>query len=386
MCSGNARGGLAAARQLTRAGWSVSAATVDTRGLLAWSRMTRMVFHVPPPERDLDAFIAATSAAIESSGSELVLPGSDAELVALSRERARIDAVVPLADDAIVRRSIDKLEVVRAAVKVGMRAPTTVPASREALARAAYPVVVKSRFHWLPEHGGAAPSRLDAAVCRDLGSATAYAEEMRRRGGEPLLQEVVEGDPVNVHVVTDRAGAVVSMLQQDSARLFYPPGAGVRVRSVVVPLDSSLADGIPLLMRELGWFGFAGLAFLRGADGIPRLIDFNGRIPSNLEASAGAGLDCMTIWTALATNRPLPPIPAPTLGKRFQVLETDLRRALHERRGGLLRDIVGTLAYAPGAQHTVTKWDDPLVVVRYSVRLLLESRYARKLLRTRTGR
>jgi hypothetical protein len=145
-----------------------------------------------------------------------------------------------------------------------------------------------------------------------------------------------------------------------------------------VPLDRDLQAGIPALMRELGWFGFAGVAFQRGADGVPRVIDFNGRLPSNIEASAGAGSRHIEAWAALATGRPAPPLDGVRLGMRFQWLEGDLRRALRERRGGLVRDLTTTLAYAPRAQHTVAKWDEPTLVVRYAVRLLRESLTARR--------
>ena len=376
--SGNPRGTFAAARYLRRAGWSVSIGTADTRGPASWSRATVGVYEVTPVERGLDAFLASTVEAVRASRSKVVLPGSDAELLALSHGRDRIPAIVPLADDAVVRRSVDKLELVRAAQDVGLPAPETASADDETLQRVRYPVVIKSRFHWLPEHSADAPTRLDATVCGDPATARARVEEMERFGGEPLVQELVDGTPVGVHLVSDRSGDVLAMLQQDSAPLFYPPRAGVRVRSITTPLDPALEPGIRALMRELGWFGFAGLAFLRGDDGVSRLIDFNGRVPSSLEASAGAGANYVPVWAAMAIDRPVPPIPRPQLGKRFHNLECDLRRALRERRGGLLRDLAGTLAQAPRAQHTIAKWDDPLVVVRYSARLLRESWSARR--------
>ena len=376
--SGNPRGVLAATRYLSRGGWTVSLGTADVGGLPSWSRATDGVHPVPPVQRGLDAFLAGAAEAVRVSRSEVVLPASDADLMGLSRGRDRIPAIVPLADDEVVLRSVDKLELVRAALRAGLPAPDTEPAEDRALAGARYPVVVKSRFHWLPEHAGDAPSRLEAELCADRASARAVAERMRRAGGEPLVQEFMDGEPVNVHLVTDRDSRTLSMVQQDGAALYFPPGAGRRTRSVTVRLDRELEAGIPALMRELGWFGFAGVAFQRGADGVPRLIDFNGRLPSNIEASAGAGSRHMEAWAALATGRPTPPLDGVRLGMRFQWLEGDLRRAIRERRGGLVRDVATTLAYAPRAQHTVAKWDEPTLVVRYSARLLRESLTARR--------
>jgi predicted ATP-grasp superfamily ATP-dependent carboligase len=381
--SGNVRGGLAAARYLTRAGWWVAAATLDAHGPVAWSRATRVVYPIPRVESGLDAFVEATIEAVRDSRCEVVLPVGDAELLAISHARAAIPAVVPYADDAVVRRSVDKLELVRAAHGVGLLAPETVPAHGAAIENAWYPILVKSRFHWLPDHPTGAPSRLNPVLVEDPSGARAAVDEMMRAGTQPVLQEIVDGTPVNVHIVVDRSGKTLTMTQQDGPQLFYPPRVGTRVRAVVNEIDQVFETGIPALLRELGWFGFVSLAFLRSATGAPYLIDLNGRIPANLEASAGAGPNCMAVWAALATGRSHARIPPPMVGKRFQNLEGDLRRALHERRGGVIRDVGGSLAYALRAQHTIAKWDQPSIVVRYSLRLLRESRYARALGRSR---
>src|SRR5688500_11180788 len=97
--SGNPRGVLAASRYLHRSGWTVSLGTADIGGLPSWSRATDGVHPVPPVQRGLDAFLTAAAEAVRASRSELVLPGSDADLVALSRGRDRIPAIVPLAED-----------------------------------------------------------------------------------------------------------------------------------------------------------------------------------------------------------------------------------------------------------------------------------------------
>lgn len=363
--SGNPRGTLAAARDLSRAGWTVSVGSADTSGLVSWAKSVHSMHPVPQVERGLDAFLTATADAIHASGAEVVLPGSDAELLALSAARERVPAIVPLAEDRVVRDAVDKLELFRTAERAGLPTPKTLPAEGDAFERVRYPAVVKSRFHWLPEHAHGAPARLNAKICGDATAARAAARTMSEAGGEPLLQDILEGDPVNVHVVTDRDGTVLSMVQQDSPRLFYTPGAGSRVRSVTVPVDPALEASIPKLMKDLGWFGFTGLAFLRDAEGVASYIDFNGRLSSSMEASQGAGANYLAVWLALATERPVPPIGPLVMGKRYHYLEGDVRRAFHERNGGLARDLAGALAWAPGAEHTISKWDEPLVSLRY---------------------
>jgi predicted ATP-grasp superfamily ATP-dependent carboligase len=324
----------------------------------------------------MDRFLAALVAAVHTSGAEVVLPSDDADLMALSAGREQIPAVVPLASDEVVRCVVDKLELMRAGNAAGLSTPHTAAADEGAFETMSYPVVVKPRFHWLPEHGSGAPARLPAKVCHDRAGAVAHADAIRRHGGEPLLQEHIGGTPINIHLVADQSSNVLGLDQQESAALFYPPGAGVRVRSVTVPTNPQLASGVGRLIAASGWFGFAGVAFLRGDDGVERLIDFNGRVPAFLEASAGAGPNYLAAWAALATNRPVPELQPARPGTRAHWLEGDLRRAFRERRGGLVRDIAGSFAYSFGATHTVLKRDEPVVALRYALRQIRKSRYA----------
>jgi predicted ATP-grasp superfamily ATP-dependent carboligase len=386
LSSSNVRGAVAAVRRLREAGWTVSAGAADPEGPLAWTRATESIHPVLPAERDLGAFLGMVDDAVRATGAEVVFPSGDADLLALSHGRAQIGAVVPLADDGVVRRLVDKLDLVRAAEGVGLDAPATMPADEAGFASASYPVVVKARFHWLPGYAAGAPARLDATVCATEAAARQRVLEMQQAGAKVVLQELISGPQIYVHAISDRQGMVLSAVQQEGSGRLYPPGIGIRVRSVVVPLDPKLDGGIRRLLAESGWFGFACFTFILGPDGRHRVIDFNGRIGGSLEATAGAGPNHLAVWAALATGRTPPPLPEPRIGQRFQWLEGDLRRAMRERRGGLIRDTAGAFAYAFGATHTILKRDDPLLAVRYAARQLRLSRFvARERPRSRNG-
>jgi predicted ATP-grasp superfamily ATP-dependent carboligase len=329
------------------------------------------VYPVPAPERGVDAFLAAVASAVHASGAEVVLPSDDADMIALSWGRDRIPAVVPLAPHDVVLQLVDKLELVRAAQAAGLATPETRVADDHGFQEATYPVIVKPRFHWLPAHTTHAPARIAATICRDLGSAVACADRMRTFGATPLLQEFIDGTPVYVHLVSDRSGTVLALDQQESPeRLFYPPGAGVRVRSVTVETDQMLASGITKLIGNSKWFGFVGISFVRDDDGVLRIIDFNGRIPASLEASAGAGPNYIAAWAGLAIDERIPALEPARVGTRFHWLEGDLGRAVRERRGGLARDVASSLWYSIGATHTVLKRDEPYAAIRQTIRLI----------------
>lgn len=366
---GYERSALAASRALARAGWTVGIGSPIRSGLAAWSHSTSHWHQVPAVQHDLEAFLEAINSAVAEKGYEVVFGAGDAEVLGLSFGRDRISVRVPYASHEAVIRAVDKFELSMAARRVGLPTPETVVATEEALARVKGPVVVKPRLHWTPGVK-AAPPRLEVRVCSGQVEATRRASEIRAVGGEPLLQEVIHGYQIYYTVVSDRDGQIISGVQQVAEPLSWPPGAGVRVRSKTVLVDDWLNERVLALMKDLGWFGFAALDFLVPDDGVPRLKDFNGRFTESFEQIVAAGSNLAVIWGCLATGREVPQVVPATSGVRFQWLEGDLRRALVERRGGLVRDILDCFLYARGAAHPVWRKDDPWPAIRYSWYLL----------------
>ena len=364
----NNRGALVTSRALAKAGWEVGSATADVRGLLASSRSISQVYPVPSPTADLERFVEATAKAIATRSYEAVLPSSDAETIALSALRDRLPISLPYPAHDAVLRAFDKLALTQVAASCGIGTPWTTPATEEALDALDGPVVVKVRFHWTPGSAGMA-ARSRAYLCADREEARRRVVEMRAAGGDPMLQEVIRGPLLHCHVLINRGGRLITAVQQRSepvtqTPLTWPPGAGVRVRSVTVPLDRELADKVTVLLRRLGWFGFVGLMFIVGADGVPRLVDFNGRIPMSFQQSIAACPTLPDLWARVAASQPIGGVPAVRTGVRYQWLWGDLRRAVKEGRGGRLVDVLGCLAYAPGATHGIWSAQDPWPAIR----------------------
>jgi predicted ATP-grasp superfamily ATP-dependent carboligase len=363
----NNRGGLATSRALAKAGWEVGCATGDQKGLLASSRSSSRLHPTPPPTADLDGFLKATATALRTFSYEAVLPSSDAETFALSLGRDRLPVPLPYPAHEAVLGAFDKLELTRAAADCGIGTPWTFPATDTSVAERG-PVVVKVRFHWRPGAVGM-PGRWRTYVCADQQQARRRVAELRAAGGDPLLQEVVRGPLLHCHVLIDRGGDLVAAVQQRSeplteTPLTWPPGAGVRVRSVTVPLDQELIERITVLLGRLGWFGFVGLMFIVGGDGVARLVDFNGRIPMSFQQSIAACPPLPDLWARVAAGRPIGARPAVRTGVRYQWLWGDLRRAVREGRGGRAADVVGCLAYARGATHGIWSATDPWPALR----------------------
>jgi predicted ATP-grasp superfamily ATP-dependent carboligase len=362
----HARTILAAARALSRAGWHLGLGSPAPQ-LAAASRSVARWHHVPSPSQGLDGFRAAINAVIASDGYEIVFPAGDAEVFALGIIRDDIHAIVPYPGVDIVKRAFDKLELVRAGAASGLAVPWTVPATDQAIDAIDGPILVKSRFHWSTVPG--APDRLEAYLAEDRAAARVRVREIERLGGEGLLQQVIHG-PVMAHVaLVAPSGRVWANFEHLAVRL-WPPVVGNAARAETRDPDPEVTAGVERLFTALGWFGLAQLEFVIAPDGRPHLIDFNGRFYGSQALPEDSGLRFAAAWADIATGREPAPARRVRRGTRYQWLEADLHRALAERRGGVVRDVLGCLWYRVGARHSLGSIRDPMPGVRWTLHVL----------------
>jgi predicted ATP-grasp superfamily ATP-dependent carboligase len=363
-----ARGALAACRALAAAGWTVGSGTPGGLGLAARSRFVSVRHPIPPPEDDPDAFLHAVALAVSNGGYDVVFGAGDAEVLAMSAMRSSIEAVFPYPQHDVLLRAFDKLSLAEAATKVGLAVPATVRATPEVIAAMDGPVVVKARLHWDPR-AAASAARLEASVATNSDEAAQRVDEISRKGGEALFQEVVDGALVAYSALIDGRGELVASVQQRADRT-WPVQTGVSVRAVTVDPEVELTALVHNLLADLGWLGLAQLQFVHPPGDRPHLIDLNGRFYGSIALAVGAGSNLPAAWAELAVGRNSIRAGDAAPGIRYQWLEGDLRRALHQRRGGLARDLAGCLWYALGSKHSIWSSTDPLPAMTYGASLL----------------
>lgn len=352
--AGTSRGAVAMARSLAAAGWVVGVASPRGRGLARVSRSVARWHPSEPPQAGLDAFVATVGAAISHGGYDVVFPGGDAELLALAYARDRLAAVVPYPAYETVARIVDKADVTRAAERAGIATPRW--DVQDDLDAFPLPAVVKARRRWLPQRS-VPPERLHTVRVEHRDELRKRAADLRVAGAEPFVQEVIAGDLVAYIVVLAPGGEVVAEFQQRAEGL-WPPGAGVSTRARRMPVDPRLSERLLRLLADIGWWGLVEAQFLVDRDGSPYLLDLNARIYGSLALACAAGSNLPAAWGAVA----LGDMPDPALADRptrYQWLEGDLRRALVERRGGLVRDVASSTAFAFGATHSIISLRDP---------------------------
>jgi predicted ATP-grasp superfamily ATP-dependent carboligase len=341
-----------AVRSLASAGYTVATGAAEA-SFAGKSRYVARHHTIHECAEDEDRFVADVAAAVSEGAYDIVFCTYETGLMALSRRRAEIEpAVWPYAPYPVVQRTFDKLELFHATQAAGLQAPHTEPATVRALEAWIGPVVVKARNH--------VPKRFDTELFASAQEGRALVEQILAEGGEPLLQTPLSGRMGAVVVVVGRDGALLSEIHQEAVHT-WPPGAGDTVLGRIVAPDPELSRGVHALVRELGWFGLAQIEFFRDRRGVASITDFNGRFYGSMALATGAGANLPALWADEALGRAPAPATAARQGARFQWLNRDLAAGYAEGPRGLL----GALAAAPFAAHSMWDLRDPLPAIRY---------------------
>jgi predicted ATP-grasp superfamily ATP-dependent carboligase len=346
------RATLVAARSLARAGFTVGTGAVEP-SFASKSRYVRRHHLVHECGDGEDRFVADVAAAVRDGGYDIVFCAYEVGLMTLSRRRAEIEpAIWPYADYPVVERAFDKLELYRATQAAGLSAPHTELATEETLNAWSGPVIVKARNH--------VPIRFETGLFSSAGAARELVDRIRADGGEPLLQEPLSGQMGAVVVVVGRNGELIAEIHQEAVHT-WPPDAGDTVRGRIVAPDAGLSRGVHALVEDLGWFGLAQVEFVRDRDGVAHITDFNGRFYGSMALATGAGVNLPGLWANQALGRDGALARQARRGASFQWLNRDLAAGYADGPRALL----GALAAAPFAAHSM--WDprDPLPAVRY---------------------
>lgn len=350
------RGVVTAARALARAGWRVGVGSPRRDGgLVGASRAVAQVHVVPRPTGDGDAFVAGVRAAQAQGGYDVVVGSGDDWMSAVSYYRDALPLPVAHPPRDVVTAAMDRVTLSRVAEQVGVTTPLTqsLPISQDE--RLGAPVVVKNRSHWAP--GQHRRHRIEAKVCPTEEQLQAHLLDFGGVEDEPVLQEMVHGH-LSALVGVMHQGRLIGRVAQISPRL-WPTPSGASARAITVPVDPDLASRSEALLRELGWTGLVELQFLVPSDGIPRLIDLNGRFYGSLALAERSRPGLVDASLRGAVGLPVPELADGLPGVRYHWLPGDLRRAVRERRGGLAADVLATLSWSPGAQHSLLCTGDP---------------------------
>jgi predicted ATP-grasp superfamily ATP-dependent carboligase len=356
---GETRACLAAARGLAAAGFAVISAAPDRQvAAVHWSRVVKRRIRTPDPLADELGFVAALEDAVSSGDVDVLMPGSDASLLNVSRGRARLEPHVriglPPAD--AVWRSLDKAELSEAATRCELAPPETVVChgSDEALGAGralGYPVVVKPLRSVIES----SPVRrrsgsLPAATPADL---TAIVDML---GNDVLVQRRAVGVLVSFGGVF-AGGRLLGEAVSRYGRTWHP-SAGNASFSETVDGSPELRSRVCALMTDLGWEGLFELELIERDDGGWYAIDMNPRPYGSMALAIGAGCNLPAIWCRHVLGEPVQATRAQA-GVRYRWTDADLRHGLWQLRRGHPVAAARTMSPHRHVVHAFARRSDP---------------------------
>jgi predicted ATP-grasp superfamily ATP-dependent carboligase len=323
---------------------------------------------VPDPLENAAAFVAAIGRALETTGCAVLIPGSDASLLALSAAR---DALPPSAAHGlprheVVERCLDKLSLASAASRHGLGSPqTAVCDSADEAATAAreigLPVLVKPTCSVVERAGDR--QRFASVRADDALSVTAAAGLL----GPRVLIQRVEPGPVLSFAGVLAGGRLLAEALSRYDRTWCPEAGNVSFsHTIAVPGDlRALVIG---LLDELGWEGLFELELIERKQGVWAAIDLNPRPYGSLALAIGAGANLPAVWCAHLLGRDPEPTTA-MLGVRYRWEDADLRHALWHARRRNARAAAAVLRLHRGVVHAYFAPDDPGPILARAVYL-----------------
>jgi predicted ATP-grasp superfamily ATP-dependent carboligase len=336
---GEQRSALALVRSLGRAGHTVFVCSASGRSLAGASRYSREEARVADPLRGAERFVDDVMELIDRWKIDVLIPVSEAALLALLPARARMgDVVLPFPDEATFRRICDKAELLSVAPRVGIAIPEQVRVETAPEARSVdpetirYPVVLKpsrsvGESGARGTRGGSGGSAGEAAGTRTKLTVrhAANAEELERALAElaeaggaafPLLiQQRIEGPGIGVFLLLWEGRTLATFAHRRIRE--KPPSGGVSVYRESVVADPALVDRSRALLEHFGWCGVAMVEYkVDERTGTPYLMEVNGRFWGSLQLAVDAGVDFPVLLLSAATGEPTEPVNEYTAGVR----------------------------------------------------------------------
>jgi predicted ATP-grasp superfamily ATP-dependent carboligase len=326
---GEQRSALALVRSLGREGHAVYVCSAGGRSLAGASRYCRAEARVADPLAGSERFESDVRALIDRWEIEVLMPVSEAALLALLPARERLaNVLLPFPDEATFRRICDKAELLAVAPRAGIAIPRQITVHTLAEAKALdtssvdYPVVVKPARS-VGEGGGIGGGGRQrtkltvrhAADAAELAAALAELGEAGEAAYPLLIQQRILGPGIGIFLLLWEGRVVASFAHRRIRE--KPPSGGVSVYRESIVADPGLVARSRELLDHFGWCGVAMVEYkVDERTGTPYLMEVNGRFWGSLQLAIDAGVDFPGLLLASATGEQPAPVREYSVGIR----------------------------------------------------------------------
>ncbi len=386
---GEQRAALAIVRSLGRAGYRPYVGSARGRSLAGASRYVEGEAAFPDPLADPEGFAEAVQQQVSRWGIEILLPVTDAALLAILSRPERFDGIrIPFPDLERFRRISDKSLLLRTAPEVGISIPeqrvlADVPA-RAALGDQTlhFPLVIKPARSVTETATGGGRTKLAVQHAVDRRQLEALLDQLPADAYPILLQRRIVGPGVGIFLLVWEGRTVAAFAHRRIRE--KPPSGGVSVYRESIAADPGLVAKSKALLDRFAWSGVAMIEYkVDEASGTPYLMEINGRFWGSLQLAIDAGVDFPLLLADLARGGRPEPVTVYRVGVRSRwwwgdvdhllarIRRSDAELALPPGSPGRLRALLDFLIlWRPGDHNEILRWDDPMPLVRETIEWL----------------
>jgi predicted ATP-grasp superfamily ATP-dependent carboligase len=357
---GEQRAALAVVRSLGCAGYAPYVCSSRRRSLAGSSRFTRKDAVVPDPLADPGGYLTALEELIKQWQIEVLLPVTEASLLAILPARQRLGVQLPFPELETFLSICDKKLLMERAAEVGIAVPRQCVITRPeeineiASQPLTFPLVIKPARSVADSEGG----RVALAVCHaaDAGELWARLATFPAAAYPLLLQQRIVGPGVGVFLLVWEGKLVATFAHRRLRE--KPPSGGISVYSESIALDPGLLERTCALLNRFGWNGLAMVEYkMDAATQTPFLMEVNARFWGSLQLAIDAGVDFPALLLKVSGGRPYHPILRYRTGVRLRWWWGDVDHLMIR-----LRRSSAALSLPSGAP---TRWDVIRDFVRY---------------------
>jgi predicted ATP-grasp superfamily ATP-dependent carboligase len=355
------RAGLGAVRALAAAGFVVGGAASSSPAQGHWSRYCRERFTLPDPRADIDLYAEALERVLDR-GFDVVLPGTDASLFAISEHRGRLDGITRLGlpSKEVVRKALDKVSLLTIAAESGLAPPTSAVCAapddvRRAIVDLEPPVLVKPHATCVPV----------GRTLRSQRGVVIHDESDIRRALDVLIGPYVVQRYVVDGWIVSCAGVVADgrLLALAAARYVrtWPPDVGAASFAESVGLPDDVLERVERLVVASGWQGPFELELMSDGHDV-HAIDLNPRLHGWLALATCAGANLPAVWARWVLGSTLPfVIGRPGVHYRWE--DGEFMNVMRHLSRGRLGDAIACLGPNRDTTWAMTMVRDPLPLV-----------------------
>ena len=367
---GDERSSLAIVRSLGRAGFRCVVASPSGKSIAGASKYCALELFVPEPLGSPEAYQRALAVAVADHDVDLLVPVTEASLLALLQIRNELTCTVPFPAPDVFQAVSDKAKVVEAARALGIRVPRqhslTLPGGN--VPSISLPAVVKPARSICTTSDGRR-QKTSVQWVHDEAELAAAVDAYPEAAYPLLIQEAVEGAGVGIFVLL-WDGELVAAFAHRRLRE-KPPSGGVSVLRESIPVDQALLERSLALLRTFDWTGVCMVEYkIDRHTGEPVIMEINGRFWGSLQLAIDAGVDFPRLLAEAVLDGKVAPR-APYHHVRTRWLWGDVDHLIARWRdpgtswGGRLVTALDWLrAFRPGTRTEVFRWSDPRPFLR----------------------